>query len=168
MTKDSFQVLKPLSSDATVIAVWHEDPAIDKEASDLDGYMDNVARNPGCWSDFLKFKPGQEPTKFIIGTIPPSTLTNFEDQCTLGRADQKRNTLHTLCFVRGIRDIQNCGELMRGEPEVPKTDPGQGLPKHIAAWWVEKTFVRDLRQCVLFIGGLVWSWQQFGEDDAKN
>ena len=161
-------MLKPLSAHHTVSAVWHADPAVDQDKSDIEGYLENVARNPSCWTDYLKFKDGQQPTKFEIGVIPPSTLTNYEDECYLGKANQKRNTLHMLCFIRGVRDIKDGAELLGAEAEIPKTSPGAGLPEHVSATWVEKTFVRDLRQCVLFIGGLAWSWQQFGSDDAKN
>lgn len=180
---------KPLSPDATVSLVWVSDPAIDDEAVIIESvdngeggtkeqrtnrvamYGAKAIMDPGSWRDILKFKDGQKPAEFVIGVIPPAELNAIEDECRPGTDQARIKELQWRCFLAALRDIRN-GPMAERKIDgtkrrlVPKEERN-GIER-VEQAWLEETFIRKLRKCALFIGGLAYRWNQLSEDDAKN
>lgn len=155
-------MLKPISPDATVSVVWHQDPAFDPERSRVKEYLDNRARDPSCWRDLLVVRDGQQPTEFLIGTIPPTDLSRFEEEAKVWTSEPQIQRLYLMCFLRGIREIKN-----GPDPNPPKVRNGDGS-EYIDPSWLERNFRRDLRHAAVAIGNLIYVWNNLPEDDAKN
>lgn len=164
-------MLKLVRPTSSASVVWPKDPAIDlssddrgKCKSDLEKYEQEVARNPTCWKEYLTFKDGERPTEFVIGMVDPSELNRIEDECGLGTSNFKAAEMRWLCFLYGVRNIQNLElEGKKGVPQIQRFDMEYVDPK-----WLAQTFSGPLRSCALFIGGVIWRWNNLNEEDSKN
>lgn len=165
-------MLKPISNTSTAAVAWPHDPAFDATPEEIERTAIEMAEDLGAWRK-LKVKAGEQPTLFTVGVIPPSVLTMYEDQCGIevSRLGLRGNTrsLYWLCFKRGIQALAGYPPAwLYNAKEVPTTDPGHGQPKHLDPLWLEQHFNGELRQCALFIGMVVYRWQDLAGRDAKN
>ena len=62
--------IKPFDPQAYIPVVWSDDPAVDKDASDMTDYIASIVRDPGTWKQRLKLRDGQTPTEFLVGVLP--------------------------------------------------------------------------------------------------
>ena len=161
-------MLKPVSVTSTATIAWPEDPAFDATPEEIEQCAADMVDDMGAWQK-LKVKPGEKPTVFTIGVIPATVLTQYEDQCSIGKIFPHDQVLHWLCFKRGVQDITgHPPEWLYNATEIPIIDPGNGMPKHITPAWLEKHFNGLLRQCGLFIGMAVYRWQDLVGAEVKN
>lgn len=162
--------IKPIRSDQTVTMVWLGDPAIDWEATEkkhgakgVEELGQMLVRRMDGWRDLLVFKPGEKPTEFVFGVVPPSELAAIEDDCGAGRPDMRRRSLYWRVFCAALRDVVNGpADTVKGKPVVPKT--GDRVDRS----WIEETFGGPLMKCAQQLGNAAWLWQGLPEDDAKN
>jgi len=166
--------IKPIRSDQRVTFVWLDDPAIDIQASakaageNIEKLFSRLAKDPSSWRDLLVCHPGQRPTEFVFGVIPPSELSEIEDDCHLNRPDFRLKSLQWRVFCAALRDIRN-GPSERVKDESGRwrdTVPMDG--ERVDRDWLEQTFVRGLRSAAMALGSSAWVWQHLSEDDAKN
>jgi hypothetical protein len=125
-------------------------------------------REPGCWREVLSMRPGESPTVFKLGVIPPAELSQIEDKVSSGVGAQ---AIHFECFAASLRGITNGPTKKRERDgrtvhEVPMVTRG-GWDR-VDADWLAKTFVRHLRKCAVEIGAIARLWNHLSEDDAKN
>lgn len=162
-------MLKPVSSTSTAVIAWPMDPAFDADDEERTRCAEKMADDLKAWRE-LKVKPGERPTLFTIGVIPPSILTEYEDRCNgSGFLSGGPRILHWLCFKRGVQKIDAFpAEWLYNETEPPTKDPKTGLPPYIDPQWLEKHFSGVLRECGLFVGIAVYRFQDLAGDDQKN
>jgi hypothetical protein len=119
------------------------DPAFDATQAEREACAIKMVEDIGAWKG-LKVKAGEAPTVFTIGVIPASTLTLYEDQC----GPRSSKMLYWLCFKRGVQGLTGYPPAwLYNEKEPPMIDPGNGMPKHISAAWLEQHFNGQLRDC---------------------
>lgn len=150
-------MLKPLTATAHTSVVSAADPAIDIEASDMDAYGKDVLFNPSCWREHLKIKPGDKPTVFVIGVIPPDELARINDETERKYSSEE---LRWRSFMSSVRDIENWPD------EIPKRKI-DGV-EYVEPKWLRTTFVRGLRVLALDIGLVAYMWNQLTETETKN
>ena len=161
-------MLKPVSITSTAAIAWPQDPAFDATDEEVEQCAAEMVNNMGAWRK-LRIKEGEQPTVFVIGVVPPSILTQYEDQCSIGKIFPHEQVLHWLCFKRGVVGVSGYPpEWLYNIEEVPTTDPGNGLPKHVKSVWLEKHFNGPLRQCALFVGMAVYRFQDLAGAEVKN
>ena len=180
----------PIARDASVSAISLQDTAIDWErsrpasaetlaiassrgtAAPALAYQAQRMRDPGSWRELIAVRDGHQPTEFIIGVIPPSVLTRIEDECRLGRADERTRELCWRSFLACLRDIRH-----GPTTEVLGSDGqrNQGVPRklvdgheYVDPDWLSRTFVGPLREVAIEIGLVAWAWQQLTPGDVKN
>ncbi len=170
--------IKPISSDSTVSVIWPDDPAIDTDAMADDGektcieaFAEKAFSDPGCWRDILKMRPGETPTEFIIGAIPPSELSAIEDDYRASGGITQSTGMQWACFKASLRDIKNgpTERIKRGGSyveEVPKSK--RGSVERVDPAWLETVFSRGLRNAARWVGMTAWTWNNLNEADAKN
>jgi hypothetical protein len=157
-------VLKPVSITTTAAVAWPLDPAFDATQAEREACAAKMVDDVGAWKQ-LKVKAGEQPTVFTIGVIPASTLTLYEDQC----GPRTSRMLYWLCFKRGIQGLAGYPPAwLYNEKEIPMVDPGNGMPKHVSAAWLEQHFNGQLRECGVFIGTVIYRWQDLAGGDVKN
>lgn len=159
-------MLRPLALDSSVAVIWPGDPAIDTEKSKLsDMYADSTIRP---WRDFVVTKPGELVTQFVVGVIAPSDLNRLEDENGRGRF----SSLAWGCFLASLRDLvdgptlTSTDEMGHVKQLVPKLK--RGAIEYVDPAWLERTFIRGLREAGVFVGAMARLWNQLREDEAKN
>jgi hypothetical protein len=179
--------IKPITADATVTVVWPHDPAVDAdaritvkrtrivdgEAEEWDDETTRVARygelcvkDPGCWRDLLHMHPGQEPTEFVLGVIPPSRLNRIEDDARVGHADRRGRQLQWESFCAALVDMRNgpTQEIKKDGRVVHEVPKSQG---RVDRAWLDDIFGGGLRVCALNIGSIAFMWNNMQTGDAK-
>ena len=180
---------KPLTMSAQVTYVSSADPAVDWDAivaaelelhpdvrdSDkpwdakravaeekfLERYTVACLKDPAVSLSMLKIKQGEQPTKFVIGVIPPEEMSRIADECRLGGESAMPSQAKWRAFLSSIRDVQNFGAA-----PVPKRKVGD--VEYVEPAWLNKSFARGLREIALGVGIISWRWNQLREDEIKN
>ena len=145
--------IKPFDPQAYIPVVWSDDPAVDKDASDMTDYIASIVRDPGTWKQRLKLRDGQTPTEFLVGVLPSAEANAAEDN----RGAAARSWHSFLHSVRGIK----------GWPDKVPTVTRDGV-EYVDPAWLAKTMVGPLRQCALEIGFIAYVWNNLSEADGKN
>jgi hypothetical protein len=153
-------MLKPIEPASTATIVYPGDPAFvpetDKDKAEAFAQR-TAAGDHAAWREMLTVRDGQAPTEFVIGVVPAAELTRLEDEAKLGRADERTRTLAWGCLLAGLVDVKNWpGEIERDS---------KGRPTRA---WIERSFVRGLRQVGIYVGRVIWSWNQLTDSDARN
>lgn len=152
-------MFKPLRMEDKIGCVTPLDPAINHEASDWNGYMDNIKSDPGGWRKYIKAKDGETVTEFIVGVIPSEHMVRMQDDCTLNGV-RRGNEFHWRAFLHGLRDIKDW------PTEVPKRMVGK--VEYVDPEWIKNTFIRGLRQVAVNVGLVAIAFNQLTEDETKN
>lgn len=156
---------KPIRQTDRIVVVATSDPAIDDESTEgaegLAKYEAERMRRPASWRDLLKFKDGERPTEFVIGTIEPGEMARISDECNVGTKQIKGSQLAWQSFLASVVDIRD-----PGFGDIPKTQ--QSGSERVDPKWLRETFVRGLRNVATEIGFIAWSWNQLTEDEVKN
>lgn len=147
-------MIKAIDPESKVTVVWEKDPAVDPEASDLEGFASAMAKNPGAWRDMLKFKEGAKPTEFVLGIIPPAELLDIEDGGGL-------MTRLWRCALHSVREIRNGP--WKDIPTIKVNDV-----EYVSPAWLATVFVGNLRGLAIFLGGTAYAWNQLTEGDVGN
>lgn len=150
-------MFKPIDKKAMISYVSVLDPAIDKDASDIEKAASECLKNPSAWASALKFKAGEQPTKFVIGVIPSEQIhrirAEYVDQVN-GKVDF--DSLRWAAFLACVRDIEGW------QSAPPK------VGEYVDPQWLRDNFVRSLRAVALEVGMVAWSWNMTNDDDVKN
>lgn len=161
-------MLKPLTLEATTSCVSSMDPAIDREASDLQKYGSELLSNSNAWRELLKFKSGEKPTVFVLGVIPPDEMSRINDETPKRKLSEEHTVtdwsseeLQWRSFLTSLRDIEGWES-----GEIPKRKVG-GV-EYIDPSWLRKTFVRGLRKIALEVGLAAYFWNMLTETETKN
>jgi hypothetical protein len=113
--------------------------------------------DPGCWHRVLTKLPGQEPTVFVLGVIPPSEFARLTDM------DGGINARQWEAFKMSLRDIRNGPDK---DGKVPKsTRGGWDCVDH---QWLDRTFAGHLLPCAKDLGMYAMRWNVASGDDIKN
>lgn len=135
-------------------------------------YADRVrARDYGSWRETLVMRPGQRPTEFVIGIVPPTELTRIEDECGFGTERIQVRSLQWEVFKAALRDIRN-GPTKEAKTRtgtrliVPKVE--MGSVERVDPVWLEEVFGGSLLRVARYIGEIAWTWNSLGDQDAKN
>ena len=181
-------MFKPITTNAQITYVSSADPAVDWDAiiaAEVDSskelrdstepweqkrdkaenlfiarLVEASSKDPSAWVDLLKFKQGEQPTKFVIGVIPPSEMNRITDECRVGRENEMTSQARWRAFLACVRDIQNMGQ-------TPPKRTIDGV-EYVDPPWLEKNFGRGLRPVALGVGYVGWRWNQLREDEIKN
>lgn len=149
-----------------LLAFCHEEGVVDPDVDELPSrevYQAVARTSPGAWSDLLKRKPGQDPTVFRIGAIPPGELNRIEHEFGAGTDGNKARDWE--CFKASLRDIENGPRTEDGR--VPKSRDG-GVAR-VRGDWIEQQFGGGMmRMAGLFVGAVAWAWNNLTGEDAKN
>ena len=154
-------MLRPIQPGSRATVIWTGDPAIDDEASEIVKYDFGAAKDPGCWRDLIKPRASEKVTQFIIAPIPPGEMSRIDDDSRGADGGRRMTTLFWECFKYGLVDIKDSGF---GDI----TTVGSGDGERVDPDWIEKTFVRGLRDAGLYVGAFCFRWNRMTEDDAKN
>jgi hypothetical protein len=182
-------LFKPLTLSAQTTYVSHKDPAIDWDkiveqevaaSPDLQSaelsaaereeraggkfvtrFLAAAIKNPADAVAMLRFRDGEQPTKFMIGVIPPDELTRISDECKLGSDGALLEQAKWRAFLASTRDIQNFGA-----ETVPKRKVGE--VEYADPVWLKAKFTRGLRDVALGVGQVALIWNQLREDEIKN
>ncbi len=124
-------------------------------------YHPAVMKNPAAWADLLKFKSGEQPTKFHLGVIPPDEVARISDECRLGHPEAMREQAYWRAFLACLRGVENFGSEAPPKKRV-------GDVEYVDPVWTKSKFSRGLRPIALAAGMVGWAWNQLTEDEVKN
>ena len=148
--------MKPCDPHAAVSVVWHRDPAVDEDRSDIGpDYMIEAVESPSIWRDKLVMREGAEPVEWVIGVVPPSDM-NYAESMPGGQSRM------WYIFLRAVRDIRGNNGL--GEPKKIERD---GV-KYVDPEWLAKVMAGPNRRCALDLGLIAYRWQDLAGGDLKN
>ena len=150
-------MFKPIEKTASVTCISIEDPAIDLDASNMQEYAGIAIKQPGRWSEFIKTKPGEALTRFVVGVLPSDEANRIIDDCGLHRGELKASELAWRSFLATCRGVEGWPD------EVPK-----GADGYVDKAWLKATFAKGLRRVACEIGMYAWQWNQLTEDEVKN
>jgi hypothetical protein len=151
-------MLKPIEPMSSVTTVWHLDPDVE---SYPDNYTEQIREDPSAWRQVLTIKDGGSPTLFEVGVIPPSVLARIESDALFPSNEWRMHEMFWACFRAGLRDIKSGAFGV-----VPKVAVN-GV-EYVDPEWLERTFIRSLRGCGLFLGRIAWQWNTAHDSDVKN
>lgn len=165
--------IKPIRSDQTITVVWSGDPAIDIDESIRRagvGALElgkRLGADPASWREHYTMRPGEAPTEFVIGVIPPSMLSAIEDDALLGKPEYAARTLRWECFKAALRDIRN-GPIERVKVDGKWVERVPRVGDRVDPAWLEDVFSGANRECALAIGATAWAWQMMAGAELKN
>lgn len=156
---------KPITKDSVTSYVSLSDPAIDweamaggddaKRAENIQALADAAAKHPADAEKLMKFRDGQQPTRFILGPIDPVEMNRIQDECGSAAADNIRySELRWRAFLASVRRIENF-------PGVKMN--GKGVDQD----WIREEFSRGLRSVALEVGMVGWRWNQLTDDEIR-
>lgn len=143
-------------------------PEKDQELTKKGAYIMRCVDDPTVWKQIgIKAQPGGSLVEFVIGAIPPSKLNSIEDDWA-----DKPTQRYWECFCASLRDLRNA-------PAVAWHDGGKqkkGIPKEerhglqlVTQDYINQIFAKgSARSMALSIGRIVYMWNLFGDQDAKN
>lgn len=120
-----------------------------------------IGRDPENSLSLLKFKDGESPTKFVIGSVPSEDFNRIVDETSESRTH--RGKLSERCwrfFLHGIRKVENWS----GQVEMRKV----GDLDYVDPAWLRRTFIRDLRDVAIQVGQVVLAYNRLTEEEIKN
>ena len=148
--------MKAYDPHAAVSVVWHGDPAVDKEKSDIgDRFLIESLDKPDLWRERLVFKEGKHPTEWVIGIVPPAEMNQAE-------AMTGASARAWYVFLRSVRDIRGDGGL--GKPKKVQRD---GV-EYVDPEWLAGVMGGHNRRCAIDLGLIAYRWQDLSGDDVKN
>ena len=158
-------MFKPLRMSDTAVVCSLDDPAIDwpscvLEGEDIAAAQKRVAslghKAPSKMLAALKFKDGEQATKFTIGVIPPDEFGRIQDECA---QSGKVSQLGWRSFIGALRGV---------EPWSDKAETVKiGDTEYCAPAWIKRTFIRGLRDIACEVGLYAWAFNRLTDDEVR-
>lgn len=156
-------MLKPVHIKDKLETFSVKDSAIDLDAMSQDEQVELgtilTFKPTEAWK-YVKWKAGEEPTKFTLRTLDPDEISRILDQTE--RVDQEtkkpvvdQRTRNFRFFLDSLVEIDGWDVPMSGDGK-PSKD------------WIKKTFIGELYSVALELGGRAFAWNTVTEQERKN